>query len=97
MRIRKHFRTSSATINYIISDFSLNRISDKNTYFKFCVNNKLNNLNERYDSKLDKLLSFVIMNCDYDNLPLKSISCMIASLSKVTTALTKGILSLIGR
>ena len=48
MNIRKHFRTSNATIDYIISDFSFNRISDKDIYFKYCVNKRIEQLNKIY-------------------------------------------------
>ena len=41
MKVSKHFRTSYATIDYIISDFSLNRIGDKDKYFRFCVNKSI--------------------------------------------------------
>jgi len=95
MKIKKHFRTSKATIDYIISDFSFNRISDKDTYFKYCVNKRIQLLNENYDKKLDKILNYIIRNCDYDNIPIKSLSRIILSLSKITNALSKGFISLI--
>ena len=95
MNIRKHFRTSSSTINYIISDFDLNRITDKNMYFKFCVNNRLDKLNESYDNKLDRMMTFIIKHYSYDNLPIIGVSKIIMSLSKITNALTKGLISLI--
>ena len=56
MKLRKHFRTSLATIDYIISDFSFNRISNKDIYFKYCVNKRIKKLNTNYDDKLDKIL-----------------------------------------
>ena len=54
MRVRRHFRTSSATIDYIIADFSLNRITNKETYFMLCVNDRLNKLNQEYSDSLKK-------------------------------------------
>ena len=60
MRVRKHFRTSIVTIDYIISDFSFNRISNKEVYLKYCVNKRIQKLNEDYDKKLDKILNFII-------------------------------------
>lgn len=95
MRVRKHFRTSIATIDYIISDFSYNRISNRDVYFKYCVNKRMHKLNEKYDEKLDKILSFLIINCSYDNMPIQCLSKIIMSLSHVTNALSKGFISLI--
>lgn len=95
MRIRKHFRTTTSTIDYIISDFSMNRIGDKDKYLKFCINKRIDLLNKQYDDKLDKILTFIILKCDYDNMPVTSISKIIMSLSKVTNALSKGFVSLL--
>ena len=95
MRVRKHFRTSTATIDYIISDFSLNRISNKEIYFKYCVNRRMHKLSEDYDTKLDKILSFIIKHCDYDDMPIHCLSRIIMSLSHVTNALSKGFITLI--
>jgi len=97
MRVRKHFRTSYATIDYIISDFSLNRIGDKDKYFRFCVNKRMITLNEQYDDKLDKILTFIIKHCDYDDMPIHCLSKIILSLSKVTNALSKGFMFIISR
>lgn len=95
MRVRKHFRTSKSTIDYILADFSLNRISNKETYFMICVNDRLNKLNLEYNNRIDKILNFIIRKCDYTNLPIESIARIMYSISKVTNALSKGILSLI--
>lgn len=95
MKPRKHFRTSVSTIDYIIMDFSMNRISNKDVYLKFCVNERLQLLSDQYDRKLDKILTFIITRCNYDNLPIESISKCILSLSRVTNALSKGFVSLI--
>lgn len=95
MKIRKHFRTSIPTIDYIIMDFSMNRISNKEVYLRYCVNNRLNMLNKQYDEKLDKILTFIISRCSYDNMPIDIISKCIMSLSKVTNALSKGFISLL--
>lgn len=95
MRVRKHFRTSIATIDYIISDFSYNRISNKEVYFKYSVNKRMHKLNEDYDAKLDRMLTWVITHCDYDNMPISFISKMIMSLSHVTNVLSKGLISII--
>lgn len=95
MRVRKHFRSSSATIDYIIADFSLNRITNKETYFMLCVNDRLNKLNQEYSDRIDRILNFIILRCDFADYPVDSIARMMYSLSKVTTALTKGIMSLI--
>ena len=89
MNIRKHFRTTTSTIEYIIGD--------KEKYLKYCVNQRLNLLSKQYDEKLDKILSFIILRCDYDNMPVKTISRIILSLSKVTNALSKGFVSLLCR
>ena len=95
MKIRKHFRTSQATIDYIIADFSLNKISNMETYLMLCANERINRLNTEYNDKLDRILNFVIMRCDYTDLPVKAIAKMMYSLTKVTNAVTKGLLSLI--
>lgn len=95
MRVRRHFRTSKATIDYIIADLSLNRITNKDTYFMLCVNDRLNKLNAEYDDRVNKILNFIIKYCSFTNMPIEYISRIMYSLSKVTNALTKGILSLI--
>ena len=95
MRVRKHFRTSIVTIDYIISDFSFNRISNKEVYLKYCVNKRIQKLNEDYDKKLDKILNFIILHCDYDNMPMNALSKVILSLSRVTNVLSKGFIALI--
>lgn len=95
MRVKKHFRTSNATIDFIIADFSFNRISNKEVYFKYCVNKRMHKLNEQYDKKLDKILTFIITHCDYDDIPVNCLSKIILSLSHVTNALSKGFISLI--
>ena len=95
MRIRRHFRTSSATIDYIIADFSLNRISNKDTYFLMCVNERIKKLSDEYNNRLDRILNFIITHFSYTDMPLECISKIIFSLSKVTNALSKGILSII--
>lgn len=97
MKVHKHFRTSYATIDYIISDFSLNRIGDKEKYLRFCVNKRMIALNEEYDNKLDRILTFIIKHCDYDDMPIQCLSKIILSLSKVTNALSKGFMSIISR
>ncbi len=95
MRVKRHFRTSKSTIDYILADFSLNRISNKDTYFMICVNDRLNKLNGEYNRKIDMILNFIIKRCDFTNLPVESIARVMYSISKVTNALSKGILSLI--
>lgn len=95
MKLRKHFRTSISVIELIESDFSYSRISNKDVYFKYCVNKRIQLLSERYDRKIDKILSFIILHCNYDDLPIQSLSKVILSLSKVTNILTKGFFSII--
>lgn len=97
MQVRRHFRTSCSTIDYIVADLSFNRISDKDIYFKYCVNKRIHKLNENYDSKIDKILSFLILNCHFDNMPIQSLTRIVVSLSKITTALSKGLLTLINK
>ena len=95
LRVRKHFRTSIVTIDYIISDFSFNRISNKEVYLKYCVNKRIQKLNEDYDKKLDRILNFIILHCVYDNMPMNALSKVILSLSHVTNVLSKGFIALI--
>ena len=97
MKVRKHFRTSSSMIDLIILDVVSNRVVNKDTFFNYCVNERLNVLSARYDEKLDKISSFIIMNCNFANLPVDCLSRMILSLSKITNALTKGIISILGK
>lgn len=97
MKVRKHFRTSTSIVDLIVSDFSYSRISDRDIYFKYCVDKRIQLLSERYDAKIDKILSFIILNCNYDNLPLHGLAKIIMSLSKVTNILSKGFISLISK
>lgn len=97
MNVRKHFRMSSATIDLIVADTISNKIVNKDICFNHCVLERLEKLNKQYEQKLDKILTFIIMNCNYANLPLDCLSKIIYSLSKVTTALTKGLLSVLGK
>lgn len=96
MNIAKHFRTQTATIDYIIADFSFNRIGDKGIFLRYCVEKRLQKLNEQYDAKLDRILTFIITYCDYDNLPLESLSKILLSLTKVTNVLMKGFTAIVG-
>lgn len=93
--IEQEFCTSSAIIDYIIADFSLNRISDRENYFMRCVNDRVNMLSKEYNDKVDKILNYIILHFDYSNYPIESITKIIYSLSKITNAVSKGILSLI--
>lgn len=95
MRVRSHFRTSSSTIDYIIADFNFSRISDKDIYFRYCVNKRMELLHSNYDNKLDKILSFIILHCAYDNMPVESLAKIALSLAKVTNILSKGFMSVI--
>ena len=94
MEVKDYFKTSEAT-DYIIADLTLNKISNKETYFFMCVNDRIEKLNREYNNKIEKILNFIILHCNYSNLPLQVISKIIYSLSKVTSAVTKGILSII--
>ena len=95
MEVKDYFKTSEATTDYIIADLTLNKISNKETYFYKCVSDRVEKLNNEYNNKVEKILNFIILHCDYSNLPLQTISKIIYSLSKVTNAVTKGILSII--
>ena len=95
MEVKDYFKTSEATIDYIIADLTLNKISNKEAYFYMCVNDRIEKLNREYNNRIEKILNFIILHCNYSNLPLQVISKIIYSLSKVTNAVTKGILSII--
>lgn len=93
--IKDYFKTNEATTDYIIADLTLNKISDRETYFYKCVSDRVDKLNNEYNNKVEKMLNYIILHCEYNNLPLQVISKIIYSLSKVTNAVTKGILSII--
>ena len=95
MEVKDYFKMSEATTDYIIADLTLNRISNKENCFYKCVNDRVEKLNDEYNNRVEKILNFIILHCDYSNLPLQTISKIIYSLSKVTNAVTKGILSII--
>lgn len=92
--VKEQFSTNDATIDYIIADLTQNAISNRGAYFYICVNDRIEKLNKEYNEKIDKMLNFIILYCDYSDLPLHTISKIIYSLSKVTSAVTKGILSI---
>lgn len=96
-RFRKIFRTSSSTIDYIITDLTLNKINNKDVFFTNCVNNKLCNLEEDYNNRADRILNYIICHCDFNHMPIKLITKMLNSISKVTNAMTKGLVSLFGK
>ena len=60
-----------------------------------CVNDRLNKLNDEYNNKLDRVLNYIIRRCSFSDMPVEIISRMMYSVSKITNALSKGILSLI--
>ena len=95
IEVEDYFITSEATTDYIIADLTLNRISNREMYFYKCVNERVDKLNNEYNLRVEKLLNYIILHCEYSNLPLHTISRLIYSLSKVTNAITKGILSII--
>lgn len=90
--IRKHFRTDSITINYIVAD--LNHNINKNDYLDKCVAQRIAKLNKEYDNKLDKIITFMILKCNFDNLPITLIGKLSSSLAKVVSILNKGFLSI---
>lgn len=93
--VKDYFKMSDATIDYILADLTLNKITNKESCFYKCVNDRINKLNKEYNDKVEKILNFIILNCEFNNMPLQMISKIIYSLSKVTNALTKGIMSII--
>lgn len=95
MKIRKHFRTNPATIDLLIVDFGMNKISNKDKYLRECIENRIEMLNKRYDRKIDKIITFIIKYFNPEDLPLETISRLIYSISKVVNSLTKGISYLI--
>ena len=95
MKLRKLFRTSPKTINDIILDFTSNRVYDRHQCLLECVNERINKLNAEYEKYINMYLDYIILKCKFNDLPLPAISKIILSLSKVTTAITKGILYII--
>lgn len=92
MKLRKLFRTSPKTINDIILDFTSDRIVDRHQCLLECVNERINKLNAEYERYVNIYLDFIILKCRFNDLPIMAISKMILSISRVTTAITKGIL-----
>ena len=84
-----------ATIDFIISDFNLNRIN-KDLYLDLCIAERMDTLGKQYDAQLDKIMTFIILRYDFDNLPITYITKMTKSLTKVANAINKGFLSMIG-
>ena len=95
IEVKDYFKTSQATTDYIIADLTLNEISNKEACFYKCVSERVEKLNNEYNDRVEKILNFIILHCEYSNLPIQTISKIIYSLSKVTNAVTKGILSII--
>ena len=97
MKIRKHFRVSSATIDLLSLDLVSNRIVNKEVFFNYCVNERLEKLNNLYDEKIDLITSYIIRNYNHDNLPLEALSRIVFSVTKITSVLTKGLISIISK
>ena len=93
--IADYFKTDEAVTDYIITDLTLNTITNREMFFYKCVANRVEKLNNEYNDRVEKLLNFIILHCEYSNLPIKLISKVIYSLSKITSAISKGILSII--
>ncbi len=96
-RFRKLFRTSSSTIDYIITDLTINKINNRDTFFTNCVNHKLCDLEDEYNDRVNKILDYVICHCDFNHMPVKLIATLLNSISKITNAMTKGLVSLFGK
>lgn len=90
--IRKHFRADTIVVNYIVAD--LNHNINKEEYLDKCVAERIAKLNKQYDSKLDKIITFMILRYDFDNLPINVIGKLSASLAKVVGIMNKGFLSI---
>ena len=84
-----------ATIDFIVSDFNLN-ILDKNLYLDLCIAERIDMLGKQYDAQLDKIMTFIILRYNFDDLPITYITKMTKSLTKVANAINKGFLSMIG-
>ena len=81
--------------NLYADDFVNSDGFNKDIYFKYCVNKRIKKLNSNYDDKLDKILSFIILNCNYDNMPIHILAKITLSISKVSAAISKGFINLI--
>lgn len=95
MKIRKHFRTNTSTIDYIIADLNLNKIN-KQDYLENCIAEKVDKVNKRYDRELDRITTFIILRCNCEDLPLEALSQITMSLTKVMNILNRGFLTIIG-
>ncbi len=96
MRVKKHYRMSISTIDSILTDLNCNRIVDRDRYFNYCVSNRVQKLHDLYNSKLDKILSSIILCCRFDDLPVSIIASITYSMTKVANTLNKGLLLMIG-
>lgn len=94
MNIKK-FNMSCATLKYIDADFSRNIMSNKEAYLLECANNRINEVNNEYNQRVDNILNYIILRYDYRNMPLDIIAKILRSVSKVTNTMLKGILSII--
>lgn len=97
MNLRKHFRVLSSNIDLISLDFTSNRIVNKEAFFNYCVNERLNLLSEKYDEKFDRISNFIIRNYNHTDLPINLLSKMVLSITRITNALNKGLISIISR
>lgn len=95
MRIKRHFRTDPAIVDYIIADLNLNKINKEECLLK-CMTERINLVSKIYDEKLDKVITFMIVKCNFDNMPINIIGRIMKSLTKVMGVINKGFLSIIG-
>ena len=95
MKIRKHFRTDTSVVDYIITDLNINIVNKEDCLDK-CVAERITKLNKSYNDQLDKIITEIILRCDFQDLPIQAISKMTLSLTKVMDIMNKGFMSIIG-
>jgi len=95
LKIRKHFRTDTSVVDYIITDLNVN-IVNKEDCLDRCVAERITKLNNEYNRQLDRVITYIILRCDFEDLPIQAISKITLSLTKVMDIMNKGFISIIG-
>ena len=85
------YDVEKATLDYLVADLSLNKMNKKEC-LDHCVAERVNMLSDSYNSKIDKILTFMILKCNFEDLPVKQIIQITSSMNKIVNILNKGFL-----